>query len=88
MEFQYVLLIAGLVWVFVNANMFSIICNEQKWLIGWNPIAIFVISLFMWWYVLIWCIQRFSVLTTDFKFKFYALITTLVLGIIGALTYT
>lgn len=48
MEFKYVLLIAGLVWVFVNGNMFAIICNEQKWLINWNPIAIFVISLFMW----------------------------------------
>ncbi len=86
--FSSIAIIAGIIWIFLNINMFSIICRENNWLAGWNPMAILVLSFFAWWFVIAWSIINYKRLLPDFKFKFYLHIITLVVMIIGILTMT
>jgi hypothetical protein len=81
------ILISGLlslVFIILNVSAFKAICNDKGWLIGWNPLAFAIISMFMWWFVIIWGYVYFKKTNDGFKAKLITL--TIILPVIIIMT--
>lgn len=78
----------GLAFFVTNAMAFLSICADKNWLYDWAPLAVILLSCFLFLFVFIWGYINFPRTTTSFKTKIILMTILLPVYVLGILYIT